>query len=71
MNMMKIEDARKIIDLRTEILLKKFLAKINAKNNETVSYNQAEIFLRMLPYTPGAGKKTEECTRRLLARLAE
>ena len=71
MEIMRMENAREIIDFRTEILLEKFLAKIDAKNNETVSYNQAEIFLRMLPYTPGAGKKTEECTRRLLARLAE
>ena len=71
MEIMRMEDAREIIDFRTEILLEKFLAKIDAKNNGMVSYNQAEIFLRMLPYTPGAGKKTEECTRQLLARLAE
>lgn len=66
MNTIKLEDARDIIDLRTELLLKRFLIQINAKDSTIVSYAQVNVFLHMIPYTPGAGRKTEECTRRLL-----
>ena len=59
-------EAREYIDLRTELLLEHFLYTVNAQDKTSVTYAQVNIFLHMIPYTPGAGRKTEECTRRLL-----
>lgn len=61
-----LTEAREYIDLRTELLLERFLYTVNAQDKTSVTYAQVNIFLHMIPYTPGAGRKTEECTRRLL-----
>lgn len=63
---MALTDAREYIDLRTELLLERFLYTVNAQDKTMVTYAQVNIFLHMIPYTPGAGRKTEECVRRLL-----
>lgn len=66
-----IEEARNFIDLRTELLLDRFLTFMRASDREIVNRFQLQAFLYSLPHTPGAGKKTEECTRRLLRHLEE
>ncbi len=66
-----IEEARNYIDLRTELLLDRFLTFMRASDRDIVNRFQLQAFLYSLPHTPGAGKKTEECAKRLLLHLEE
>ena len=62
-----IEETRNYIDLRTEILLIRFLTLMQVQDTNTITYYQIQAFYHMIPYISNAGKKTEKCIKKLLS----